>query len=66
MLVKDAYGAYFLNLPVTTTDYLEEQEEIKKTYKEKLTLENGLVTLPDPVTLRDGWYSAPENVPRML
>ena len=63
VLVKNAYGAYCLNLPVTATDYLEEQEETKKNYKEKLLLENGLVTLPDLVTLLDGWYIAPENLP---
>ena len=66
MLVKSAYGAYCLNLPVTATDYLEEQEEIMKNYKEKLILENGLVTLPDPLTLQDGWYSAPENLPNTV
>ena len=63
MLVKNTHGSYYLNLPVTATDYLEEQEEIKKNYKEKLILENGLFTLPDPVTLQDGWYSGPENLP---
>ena len=66
VLVKNAYGAYCLNLPVTATDYLEEQEEIKKNYKEKLIFENGLITLPDPVTLQDGWYSAPENLPNTV
>ena len=66
VLVKNGYGAYCLNLPVTATDYLEEQEEIKKNYKEKLILENGLVTLPDPVTLQDGWYRAPENLPNTV
>ena len=30
VLVKNAYGTYCLNLPVTATDCLEEQEEIKK------------------------------------
>ena len=59
VLVKNAYGASCLNLPVTASEYLEEQEEIKKNYKQKLILENGLVILPDPVTLQDGWYSAP-------
>ena len=44
----------------------EKQEEIKKNYKEKLILENGLVTLPDPVTLQDGCYSAPENLPNTV
>ena len=66
VLVKNAYGAYCLNLPVTTTDYLEEQEEIKKNYKEKLILENGLVTLLDPVTLQDEWYCAPEDLPNTV
>ena len=55
MLVKNAFGTYYLSLLVTATDYLEEQEEIKKNYKEKPILEIGLVTLPDPVTLQDGW-----------
>ena len=49
VLAKNAYGAYC---------YLEEQEEIKKNCKENLIL----VTLPDPVTLEDGWYSAPESL----
>ena len=53
VLAKNAYGAYC---------YLEEQEEIKKNCKENLILENGLVTLPDPVTLEDGLYSAPESL----
>ena len=53
VLAKNAYGAYC---------YLEEQEEIEKNCKENLILENGLVTLPDPVTLQDGWYSAPESL----
>ena len=66
VLVKNAYGAYCLNVTLTATDYLEEQEEIKKNYKEKLILENGLVTLPDPVTLQDGWYGAPENLPNTV
>ena len=66
VLIKNAYGAYCLNLPVTATDYLEEQEEIKKNYKEKNIFENGLVTLPDPVTLQDGWYRAPENLPNTV
>ena len=57
---------YCLNLPVTATDYLEEQEEIKKNYKGKLILETGLVSLPDPVTQQDGWYSAPENLPNTV
>ena len=66
VLVKNAYGAYCLNLPVTATEYLEEQEEIKKNYKEKLILENGLVILPDPVTLQDGWYSVPLKIYQTL
>ena len=53
VLAKNAYGAYC---------YLKEQEEIKKNCKQNLILENGLVTLPDPVTLQDGWYSAPESL----
>ena len=68
MLVKNAYGTYCLNLPVTATDYLEEQRTGRD--KEKLQretyLENDLVTLPDPVTLQDGWYSAPENLPNTV
>ena len=63
LLVKNAYGAYCINLPVASTGYLEEQEEIEKNYKEKLISENALVALPDPVTLQDGWYSALGNLP---
>ena len=36
VLVKNTYEVYCLNLAVTTTDYLEEQEEIKKKNKDKL------------------------------
>ena len=58
MLVKNAYEAYCLKLPVTATDCLEEQEEIKKKFKEKIISENGLFALPDPVTLQDEQCSA--------
>ena len=34
----------------------------EKNYKEKLILETGLVSLPDPVTLQDGWYSVPPKI----
>ena len=66
VLVKNVYGAYCLNLPVTVTDYLEKLEEIKKNYKEKLISENGLVTLPYQITLQDGWYSATEKTLFMM
>ena len=52
----NAYGAYCLNVPVTATDYLEEQEEAKKNCKEKLIFEHGLATSPDSARLQDGWY----------
>ena len=55
MLVKNEYGAYYLNLPFAATECLKKQEKIKKNYKVKFILENGLVTLPDLVTLQDGW-----------
>ena len=52
----NAYGGYCLNVPVTATDDLEEQEETKKNYKKKLIFEHGLATSPDSARLQDGWY----------
>ena len=54
VLVKTAYGVYCLNLPVIATEYLEEQGEIKKKYREKFIFEKGLDNLPDTITLQDG------------
>ena len=65
-LFKNAYRTYCLNLPVIAIDYLEEQEKIKKNYKMKFILEKGFVTLPDPVTLKECWYSATENLPNTV
>ena len=47
MLIKNAYGAYCLNL-------LDGQQGKMKNYKEKLILEKDLVTLPDAVIPQDG------------
>ena len=52
VLVKNACGVYYLNLPVAAVDYLEEQEEIKKNYKVKLILENSLVTRSSHTTFK--------------
>ena len=56
VLIKNAYGAYCLNL-------LDGQQGKMKNYEEKLILEKDLVTLPDAVIPQDGWFNAPENLP---
>ena len=65
-LVENAYGAYNLNLPITFTDAQEELTQIKFDLKEKLTLENGMVMLPNPETLKEDWIEAPSNLPDTL
>ena len=56
---------YILNLPVSNTDPQQELLEIVENLKSKLSLENGLVQLPDPLKLSDGWIQAPANFPDM-
>ena len=45
------------------TDYIEEKDEIERNFKANLVLENGLVSLPEPPKLIDGWFTAPYNLP---
>ena len=59
-------GAYNLNFPITFTDAQEELTLIKFDLKEKLTLENGMVMLPNPVTLKEDWIEATFNLPDTL
>ena len=47
VLIKNAYGAYCLNL-------LDGQQGKMKNYEEKLILEKDLVTLPDAVIPHNG------------
>ena len=65
-LVKNAYGAYKLDLPVENTDPQEELDEIKNDFKKKLILENGKITLPNPWELKTEWVEAPINIPIAL
>ena len=65
-LVNNAYSAYKLDLGITATDIIEEKNEIELNHKAKLLLENGLVKLPDPSKLVDGWFEAPYNLPNTV
>ena len=48
-----------MNLQISVTDYIEEKNEVQLNLQSKLVLENGLVDLPDPSKLTDGWFIAP-------
>ena len=52
-----------MNLQISVTDYIEEKNEVQLNLQSKLVLENGLVDLPDPSKLTDGWFIAPYNLP---
>ena len=62
-LVVNADCAYNMNLPIVYQDIQEEQEERKRDSANKLVMENGMLTLSNPLTLSDGWVKAPENLP---
>ena len=66
ILVTNVYSAYKMNLKVTATDFLEENNEIRVNHEEKLVVENGLIKLPDPSKLVDGWFEAPYNLPNTV
>ena len=55
-LVQNAYGAYCMNLPVAATDPQEEKLQIEEDAKNKLILDDGMVTLKNPSTLIDNCY----------
>ena len=57
-LVTNAYNAYKMNLEISAIDYIEEKSEVELNLQSKLVLENGLVSLPDPSKLIDGWFAA--------
>ena len=57
-LVTNAYNAYKKNLEISATDYIEEKNDVGLNLQSKLVLENGLVNLPDPSKLIDGWFAA--------
>lgn len=65
-LVRNALGAYNMNLPITETDVKEELDEVKNDTKNKLFVEGGMIQLPDPLKLINGWVPAPENLPNTL
>ena len=60
-LVTNGYNAYKMNLEISATDYIEEKNEVELNLQSKLVLENGLVNLPDPLKLINGWFTAPYN-----
>ena len=62
-LVTNAKNAFMMNIPVTQSNVQEGIEEIKSDLNDKLGLENGLIQLPNPVKLEDGWVLAPANLP---
>ena len=64
-LVRNALGAYNMNLPLET-DVQEELEEIKTDIKRKLWVEGGIIKLPNPLKLTNGWIPAPQNLPNTL
>ena len=55
-----------MNPEIGATDYTEEKNEVKLNLQSKLVLENGLVSLPDPSKLRDGWFAAPHILPNTI
>ena len=63
ILVANAKNAFMMNIPIIQSDVQEEIEEIKRDLNDKLCLENGLIQLPNPVQLEDGWVLAPTNLP---
>lgn len=62
-LVKNVYGCYLLQLPITVSDPQKEKEQIEADSKNKLILEDGMVTLPNPCQLQNDWCDAPSNLP---
>ena len=62
-LVDNVYGAYLLNLPVINTDYQQENAQIEEDINAKLRIENGMLTLPNPLKLVDNWIFALANLP---
>ena len=62
-LVTNAYAAYTLGIPAENIDAQTEEKQVIYDYKKKLVLENGMVLLPDPRLLIEGWVCAPLNLP---
>jgi len=65
-LVNNANQAYILDLPVSFTDPQEEKQQIEEDEKNKLILDDGMLTLPSPKTLFDDWIEAPSHLPDTL
>ena len=55
-----------MNYEISTADYIEEKNEVKLNLQSKLVLENGLVDLPDPSKLIDGWFATPYSLPNTI
>ena len=65
-LITNAYNAYKMNIEISATDYIEEKNEVELNLQSNLVLENGLVNLPDPSKLIDGWFTALYNLPNTI
>ena len=55
-----------MDLEISATDYIEEKNKVELNLQSKLVLESGLVSLPDPSKLIDGWFAAPYNLPNAI
>ena len=62
-LVENAYGAYSMGLEVTASDVQEELAEIARDVHNKLLLEGGMLRPPNPKSLLNDWFKAPNNLP---
>ena len=60
VLINNAYNTYKLGLEETVTDFVEEQNDVKRNHLKELIIGN--VTLPDPYKLVDGWFDSPFNL----
>ena len=63
-LVTNGKNAFMMNTPITQSDVQEEIEE--SDLNDKLGLKNGLIQLPNPVKLEEGWVLAPTNLPNTI
>eukprot|EP00057_Strongylocentrotus_purpuratus_P034682 XP_796183.2 PREDICTED: uncharacterized protein LOC591531 [Strongylocentrotus purpuratus] len=61
-LAEKAYWAEKLDLQVKPSDEKTDQE-ILKCQQERLILDDGLIRLPRPETLTNGWEDSPANLP---
>ncbi len=63
-LAEKAFWAEKLGLPVKPTDE-EAEAEIQQSRSEKLVLDGGIIRLPRPETLTNGWEDGPSSLPEI-